>query len=410
MVDLKQEIKLSDLIPSRIPRPKRTAKPKGRPPLPKELVGLRIDSAGLSAAHVVNGEERQLVKVARASLPKGIVSAGEVRDPAALGQALSEFFSTNALPRRGVRIGLGNSRIGVRLIEVPAGGDDQQLENMIRFRAHEMLSASLDEAVIDYHIVGDGVDADGAPTRRIVLVVAYRDSIDRYLTATDAANLDVVGIDLEAFALLRAACAPRTTTDAIALAAISVDHERTTLAISDGEVCHFTRVLDWGDARIDASVGRGLSISAQEASPVWRGLRAPTAESDTEVIPGAEPTPASPAASEADAAGPPAADAKPEPDPAVVRQLVTHELQTLVRDLQSSLRFYQSQPNALPIGIVYASGPLLDVPGIADELRKQLDVELEVIDPFGRFAVAETGERAERPGDLTVALGLGIED
>src|SRR5580704_12643614 len=103
-VDLKQEIKLSDLIPSGLRKPQKraSAKPERRRPMPKELVGLKIDSAGLSAAHVVNGEQRELVRVARADLPKGIVSAGEVRDPAALGQALGQFFSTNGLPRRGV--------------------------------------------------------------------------------------------------------------------------------------------------------------------------------------------------------------------------------------------------------------------------------------------------------------------
>lgn len=388
-MDLKQEIKLSDLIPSGIRLPQRQAKatPERRRPMPKELVGLKIDSAGLSAAHVVNGEERQLLRVARTDLPRGIVSAGEVRDPAALGQALNQFFSTNGLPRRGVRLGLGNSRIGVRLIEVAASGDHAQLENMIRFRAHEMLSASLDEAVIDYHIVAEGTDAEGAPVKRIVLVVAYRDSIDRYLTATDAAQLDVVGIDLEAFALLRAAAAPAEATEPkAALAAICIDAERTTLAISDGAVCHFTRVLDWGDARVDAAVGRGLSVPAPEAAAIWRGAKAEPATETADEEP------------------------KEAPDPTVVHGLIAHELQTLVRDLQSSLRFYQSQPGSLPVEVVYASGPLTDAPNVAEELRRQLDVRLEIIDPFLRFTVADSAQRVEHPGDLTVALGLGIED
>jgi type IV pilus assembly protein PilM len=383
-MDLKKEIHLSDLIPSRGSRAPRA--PKARPidrrrVMPKEIVGLKIGSAELSAAQVVNEGSKRLVRVARAPLAGGIVSGGEVRDPAGLAGALSEFFAANSLPRRGVQLGLGSSRIGVRLIEIAEIEDEAQLENMIRFRAHEMISASLDEAMIDYHIVGSGVDADGGATRRILLVVAYRDSIDRYLAATDAAGLDVVGIDLEAFALLRATAAPTDLgASSSALVAVSIDHERTTLAISDGAICHFTRVIEWGHGNIDAAVARGLSLSGAEAAAIWRG---PAANGDT---------------------------AEESPHATRAAELARHELQTLVRELQSSIRFYQSQPNALPVEAVHLSGVLIDLPGVAEELRSRLDVGVTVIDPLARFGVVDTAEQLGRAGALTVALGLGIED
>src|SRR5579863_8940732 len=113
-MDLKKEIKFSDLIPKRGPREPKQRKIERRRVMPKEMVGLKIDSAELSAAQVVNDGGKRLVRVARAPLATGIVRGGEVRDPAALGGALSEFFAANALPRRGVQLGLGNSRIGVR--------------------------------------------------------------------------------------------------------------------------------------------------------------------------------------------------------------------------------------------------------------------------------------------------------
>src|SRR5207249_6835775 len=118
-----------------------------------EIVGLRVGATGISAAHVVNNGGKDVVRIARAPLPYGVVDGGEVRDPVALGKALSDFFAANSLPRRGVRLGLANSRIGVRVIEVAGIDDEQQLENAIGFRAHEMLSVSLDEAVIDYHVL-----------------------------------------------------------------------------------------------------------------------------------------------------------------------------------------------------------------------------------------------------------------
>jgi len=188
----------------------------------------------------------------------------------------------------------------------------------------------------------------------------------------------------EAFALLRAAAAPSEDASGPAgpaLAAVSIDRERTTLAISVGGFCHFTRVIEWGDGNIDATVARGVHVTPAEAATLWREL--PLAERQGDV------------ASETSAA---------------VRSLVAHELQALVRELHASLRFYLSQPNPIPIGVLLLSGSLVEVAGVVDYLRAGLELELAVLDPFARVRM---GKNVERPGcasELSVAIGLGIED
>jgi Tfp pilus assembly PilM family ATPase len=140
-MDLKKEIKLSDLVPkrgtpkTRTPKAKTKAK-KSRDKGPAEVVGLKIGATGIRVAHVVNNGGKELVRIARAPLANGVVDGGEVRDPSALGEALADFFAANSLPRKGVRLGLANSRIGVRVIEVAGIDDERQLENAIGFRAH----------------------------------------------------------------------------------------------------------------------------------------------------------------------------------------------------------------------------------------------------------------------------------
>ncbi len=210
-MDLKKEIKLSDLVPRRKPKQggaKRAASSNGggrkRKPAKRELVGLKVGASQLAASRVVNNGSANLVQLARGPLDAGIVVGGEVRDVPALAKALDAFFTKNKLPRRGVRLGLATNRIGVRAFDVDGIADEKQLGNAIRFRAHEAVSIPIDEAVLDYHIVNETVDDAGAVSRRIVLAAAYRESIDRYLEAFRAAKIELHGIDLEAFALLRA--------------------------------------------------------------------------------------------------------------------------------------------------------------------------------------------------------------
>src|SRR5581483_954681 len=86
---------------------------------------------------------------------------------------------------------------------------------------------------------------------------------------------ELSGIDVEAFALLRAV-APGVERNpdgpAAAVVALALGHDRSTLAISDGNVCDFMRVLDWGGSKLDAVISRDLGLTLEEATEVKLGL------------------------------------------------------------------------------------------------------------------------------------------
>ena len=230
----------------------------------KKLVGLKIGASQIAAAQVVNNGAPELVEVFREPLEPGVVVSGEIRDPETLGDALKRFFELHKLPKRGVRVGLSNNRIGVRVFQID-GVADTQLENAIRFRAEEVLPIPLDQAVLDYVVLSDEVRPDGTESKRILLVVAYREVVDRYLQACRRAGLQVVGIDLEAFALLRSLESP-TERDASAgaLVGVAIGHDRTTIAVSTGLYCEFARVLDWGGWSLDVAIARELDRAPSE--------------------------------------------------------------------------------------------------------------------------------------------------
>ena len=84
----------------------------------KKIVGLKLGASRLTAACLsVNGSV-EVVQLADSPLPAGLIAGGEVRDAEALGEALKKFFGKHKLPKRNVRIGVANNRIGVRTIEV----------------------------------------------------------------------------------------------------------------------------------------------------------------------------------------------------------------------------------------------------------------------------------------------------
>jgi type IV pilus assembly protein PilM len=389
-MDLKQEIKLSDLFGRKSggsPKPaKQKSKPSKKPVSHgnKEYVGLELGSSQIAAAHVTNNGDKKLHKLHREQLPAGIMSGGEVRDPVALGAALASFFEKYDLPKKNVRLGLANTRVGVRLIEIAGVENEDQLTNAIGFRANELLSIPIDEAVMDYHVVGEEQDDEGTVNRSVVVAIAYRESLERYLTATEAAGLSVAAVDLEAFALLRALTEPRPESEPArsAIVAVCIGHERTTLAVSDGRICSFARVIDWGGLSLTNVLSRALKLSPAEAESAKRAL---SLEPDAEAPEGISPELASEGI-----------------------RAMSSELQSLVRELLSSLRFYQSQPGSLDIGEILVSGGTTSIPGLVTELERELGVKMIVADPLGR--VSGLDQAPEQIGSFAVAIGLGIED
>jgi type IV pilus assembly protein PilM len=393
-MDLKKEIKLSDLVK----RPKRAKKPapalqgsngkqaRSRPRKTKgELVGIKIGATQLAASRVTNNGSPHVLQLAREDLPAGVVASGEVRSVPALAKALDEFFTKHGLPRRGVRLGVATNRIGVRAFEVAGIDDDAQLANAVRFRAHEAVGIPLDQAVLDYKVLSESVDGAGKRSRRILVVAAYRESIDRYTDAFKQAGIELAGIDLEAFGLLRAVAAPaeRPEGGEAALVAVTIGHERTTLAISDGAVCDFTRVLEWGGSTLTGAIERQLNISAADAAEFKVGL---SLEADASL------------------------DAMADDRAAQARQAVRRELQTLTRELVASLQFYQGQPGSLAIGEILVSGGTSRMPGLPEELERLTRVRVRRADPLVRAKVADSVATGEDLPSLAVAIGLGVED
>ena len=350
------------------------------------LIGLKIGASQLAAARVANNGSAELLQVAREPLAPGIIVGGELRDPDALSEALKDFFAKHGLPKKGVRLGIANNRIGVRTFEIAGIEDQKQLANAIRFRAQETLPIPIDEAVLDYQVLGEGVDEDGQPTKRVLLVVAYRELIDRYVDACKKAGIILVGIDLEAFALLRALQAPQegVGTDATAaLVVVAIGHERSTFAVSDGRVCEFTRVLEWGGSALNVAIARSVDAAPSEVEATKRALSLMD-----EMVPD----------------GITADQAK------TAREAMRKAIQTFARELVSSLQYYQNQPGSLGIGEIVLTGGTAHLPGLAGELERLIGVHVRVGDPLARMKVSKKVGQPEQIGSLAVAIGLGIED
>jgi type IV pilus assembly protein PilM len=236
--------------------------------------------------------------------------------------------------------------------------------------------------VLDHVILGEEPGPDGELLRRVLVVFAHRELVARYVDVCRHAGLRLAGIDLDAFALLRATIPPREADDKRAAVAVFVGHERTVFAVADGDVCDFMRVLEWGSGAIDVAIARSLNLAPSQAEPIKHALDLEASE---------PPAGLSPMQFEA------------------AREAARGEIAQLVRELLSSLRFYQSRPGTPDIAELMLSGGGVQLAGFAAEVQRGLGAPVRVATPFANVVLGKKVTPPEDASSLAIAVGLGIE-
>lgn len=342
----------------------------------RSVVGLDIEPGSVAAVEASVNGAIAVERAATAPLPAEVVRDGEVNDPQSLSETLRSLFRESGLSRR-VRLGVANQRIVLRTLELPRLDDPKDLEAAVRFQAQEHIPMPLDQAVLDFQSLGPVQTPDGERTR-VALVAARREMIDRLLFAVRDAGLRPVGIDLAAFAMVRA------LDSGVAQGAEPVLYVNvagiTNIAIAENSVCRFTRAVPGGVEGMAAQLAerRGLTTEHARQWLAHVGLTAPleSVEGDPEIV-------------------------------AEARSVLADGARRVADDVRSTLEFQRTQEAGLEVSEAVLTGPAVAIPGFVEQLAADLGIPVEsrVVREAHPGAASDLD-----PGRLTVAAGLAVEE
>jgi type IV pilus assembly protein PilM len=337
------------------------------------VVGLDIEAGSIAAAELrVNGTV-ELAGAAVAPLDPGAFHEGEVADAEIVAEGLKVLFSEHKLSKR-VRLGVGNQRVVVRTVRLPAIEDPKEMEAAVRFRAQELIPMPLDQAVLEHQVVG-GVPAEEgqAPQIDVIVVAARREMISALIAPLHRAGLEPVGVDLAAFGMIRA-LAEAAADDAVLYCNLG---DVMNLAVARGRACLFTRVSTIGMEGVAGRLASELGLSGEHAEQ-WLGhvgLEQPVEqiEGDPQTV-------------------------------AAARRALEEGGAGLTDELRLSLDYYGAQEAALPVERIVLCGPGSAIPGLATRMEAGLGLPIAAsrpaaLDSFDEIAAAR----------LTLPYGLALE-
>lgn len=437
----------------------------------KTTIGLDIDRGSLKAVQVSGGSGGYTLQhVGYHRLPPGTVVDGEVADHDLLAAEMKEFWTSHSFKGKSVILGVSNQKVVVRMVDFPRMSAED-LKSAIGYEAQDHIPMPLDEAIMDYVVLGPA--GEGSDLDRILIVAAQKEMVARYSSAARAAGLRPVGVDVKALALTRSVLPEDGQDDEGAILILDIGSELTNLIVYQGGSPVLTQFVPGGSLYFIQAVADAADIPEEEAEKQLMNPRVrlgyaleegpqelPQPNDDTRENPlnagttgddtvdlGAEFTRfdehddgAFSAAPEDDGAQEAAAfesedevpytepqdpsdeEAAPDQteeewDPALdydVRRGLEDAVGLLAEDVQRSIEYHYSQPGARELSRVYVTGEGALVAGIDDYLSELLGIHTRRGHPLSRVVnnksnVSEEQLKVMEPV-LAVALGLAMEE
>jgi type IV pilus assembly protein PilM len=394
-----------------------------------DIVGLDIQPGFVAAVKARSNGSIVAERAVSMPLAADVMRDGELLDETALTEALRELFADARFGKR-VRIGVANQRTVLRTLELPPVTDQKELAAAVSFQAQDQVPMPLGNAVLDFHPLGI-VETPSGPRQRVVLVAAQRDMVERLLSAVRGAGLSAAGVDLSAFALIRALYQNEAEQTGRVLY-LNVDG-LANLAIAEGTVCRFTRVVGSGLEGMAVELAERRGIALIDA-------RARLLEADLTVPPLPEPIVSEPVSAEApavetedessdaslsheeaeareremsfeelSAAGAHAEQSgeTPAASDADVWTVLDNGVREISGEVRNSLDFHRSQDGGGEVSHVVLSGAAQDIPGFAEALQGSLGVEVRP----ATIGVTEGGLEGDvSTHRLAVAAGLAASE
>lgn len=354
----------------------------------QSVVGLDIEAGSIAATEIEANGSVRIKASGVAPLDPGAFHEGEVLDPDRLSAALKSLFSEHKLSKK-VRIGVGNQRVVVRTLRLPAIEDPKEMDAAVRFQAQEQMPMPLDQAVLEHQVVGGvAAEEDGAPQVDVVVVAARRDMVKSFVEPIRRAGLEPVGMDLSAFGMIRALAGVGETkgeaeeegeTPAGPATVLYCGlGDVTNLAVARGRTCLFTRVSHAGLETIAARLASARNLSAEHATQwlAYTGLELPPeqVEGDPETV----------------------IEARRSLEEGVIQ---------LVDELRLSLDYYGAQEGAQQVEKIVLCGPGSAIAGLPARMEAGLGLPIVVASP-----PALAGFQPAEAARLTLPYGLALED
>lgn len=352
----------------------------------KEItVGIDIGSSCIKAVEIEpTASGWVLANAAVAPTPKDAIREGIIINALDVSQQIRSMLHEAGIKATGAVCAISGSQVIVRQVQF-AKMPESALRKSIRYEASKHIPSSMEDSVVEFEILGD---AEEPGQMNVMLAAAPREMVDSRVAVLEAAGLEPLVVDIEAFALIRSLVEFSASDEylhrTVALIDMGASHTDVNI-VSRGEFVLTRNIPIAGDSYTNAI----KSLTGGSFEDAERMKFEMAREHPLDQLNAAE---------------------QDNKSWKVVQPLVDE----LIREIRRSIHYYQSQfpegsSDALVSKIVLTGGSAR-VPGMAAYMSSKLGITAEIADVFRQTAIS-TGSVPEQfldEHDPVLAVGTGL--
>ncbi|MDE2148541.1 MAG: pilus assembly protein PilM [Gammaproteobacteria bacterium] len=342
------------------------------------LIGLDISSSSVKLLELARrGSQYAVESFALEPLPPGVVADKQIIDPAVVGQAVTRAVERAGTRTRQAAVAVAGSAVITKPIAMPAGLDDNALEEQIKAEADQYLPYPIDEVALDFQVAGAGRSAGDNATVEVLLAACRKEQVENRLAALEIAGLTPAVVDVEACALENACQFLRHQMPdggrERTIAVVDMGASTTSvLVLLDGKPV-YTRDQAFGGKQLTEDIMRYYDLSLPEAGKAKRSGTLPET---------------------------------------YFSELLPHFFDDMSQQIDRSFQYYfASAAGGRQIDQVILAGGCAQIEGVEAQLQQRLQRPTVVARPLAQMAVASRARPqhlAKEEPSLLIALGLAF--
>lgn len=340
----------------------------------KSVLGLDISSTSVKLVELsARGDGYQLEGFAVKPLPKGAVVEKNINDVDAVAETIKQAVSQARSKVKDAAVAVAGSAVITKVINMPAGLNDEELESQITIDADQYIPFPLDEVAIDFEVLGQ---KDESPDlMQVLLAACRRENIELRSAVLEQADLHPKIVDIEAYAIERVLpfLVDEIESDGDQLVAIiDIGATVTTLSVLHNLQTIYSREQLFGGNNLTDEIQRryGLSLAEAEIAKVTGGL---PDDYESEVL---EPF-----------------------------------TESVLQQIARSLQFFYSSDNYHQVDHIVLAGGVANIDGLSVKVQDSLDTLVTVANPFTNMTLSSKVNASlvsESASGLIVAAGLAL--
>jgi len=344
---------------------------------PKQLLGLDIGSSCIKVVQLREHKGRYVVqKFGMKSLEPGTIVDGAVMNPDKVVAAIRQLLKEQRIKEKRVATSISGHSVIVKKITLPAC-EEEELDTQVKLAAEQYIPFDINEVNLDFHVVNASERAEeGDPQMSLLLVAAKKDKVSELADLVRRAGLTLAVVDVDAFAIENMYDVNYSVSTDEVIALVNIGASVMNVNIVKGGMCVFTRDISIGGNRYTEAIQREFGASFEEAESAKRG------------------------------------DSRAKLDRDAVTSTLNQISAEVISEVANSIDYFRTTNVDGEVSKVLLCGGCAHVKELREQLSQRLNVEVEVVNPFGGIDISplkiDPAEMDVVAPQAAVAVGLAL--